>query len=209
MESPDDAGYVEEFFLSVNHHAYGTGMIYCRNKEKGCEWIGEINDLENHLEKTDGCQHEKVCCPDCNTELERHCLINHVKNECPLQVIDCRFCFAMGRRQFIEGPQHKVDCFVPCPNKCGTKRISCEDIDEHNKICPTAIVRCDYHAMGCECSMIRKDMEAHSKENVHDHLQLTRKYLDEFTQEYVNFLNSMMKPKKQLETLRGKCSKSL
>ena len=91
------------------------GIIHCRNKEKGCEWMGEINDLENHLEKSDGCQHVDVRCPDCNTELERHCLINHVKNECPLHVIDCQFCSTTEKRQFIEGPQHEVDCFVCCP----------------------------------------------------------------------------------------------
>ena len=205
MDTPDDidnAGSVEnlaEFLLLESGH--GTGMIYCRNKEKGCEWIGEISDLENHL---DGCQHANVRCTDCNTELERHCLINHVKNECPLQVIDCQFCFTTGMRQFIEGPQHKVDCFVPCPNKCGVERISCEDIDEHNKICPTVIVRCDYHAMGCECSMIRRDMEAHSKENVYDHLQLTRKYLDKFTQEYVRFLDQHYETEKAVIDLERK-----
>ena len=202
MDTPsdsDNAGSAEnlaEFPFLLQSSNHGTGTICCHNKAKGCEWIGEAKDLENHLEKIDGCQYANVRCPDCNTE--------HVKSKCPLQIIDCQFCFTTGMRQFIEGPEHKVDCFGPCPNKCGIERISFEDIDEHTKICPTAIVQCDYHAMGCECSMVRRDMEAHSKENVHDHLLLTRKFLDEFTQEYVNFLDRHDETKKAVRDLERK-----
>ena len=185
MDTPsdsDNAGSAEnltKFSFLLQSPNHGTGTICCHNKAKGCEWIGEAKDLENHLEKIDGCQYANVRCPDCNTE--------HIKSKCPLQIIDCQFCFTTGMRQFIEGPEHKVDCFGPCPNKCGIERISCEDIDEHTKICPTAIVQCDYHAMGCECSMVRRDMEAHSKENVTEHLLLTRNFLDKITQEYQDF----------------------
>ena len=180
-------------------------IIHCRNKEKDCEWMGEINDLENHF-KSDGCQHSvDVRCPDCNTELVRHCLINHVKNECPLRNIDCQLCSTTEMRQFIEGPQHKVDCFVPCPNKCGIERIvSGKDMDDHKKICPLAIVQCDYHTMGCECSMVRRDMEAHSKENVHEHLQLTKKFLDKFKCTFVNYLNHYDATEKVVRDLERK-----
>ena len=192
MDTPNDNAqssayaYLLEKLLELFPDDHGE-MIYCRNKEKGCEWMGEVNDLEDHLEKSNGCQYVDVRCPDCNTELERHQLIDHVIIECPVQIVDCRFCFTTGTREFIEG-QHKLDCFVSCPNKCGIERISGEDLDEHKKICPSAIVQCDYHAMGCECgSMVRRDMEVHSKENVIEHLLLTRNFLDKTAQEYQDF----------------------
>ena len=33
-------------------------LIYCTNKEKGCKWQGESNDINNHLGNSDGCQFE-------------------------------------------------------------------------------------------------------------------------------------------------------
>ena len=210
MANNDNAGsdtydyFLENLSLDPSSHDGTGGMIHCRNKEKGCIWIGEINDLENHLEKSDDCQHVDVRCPDCSTELERHHLMSHLKNECPLQVIDCPFCSITGERRFIEGPQHKVDCYVPCPNKCGIERISGEDMDEHQKICPLAIVQCGYHTMGCGYSMVRRDMEAHDKENIHEHLQLTRKSFDELTQEYVRFLDEHYTTEKAVTDLERK-----
>ena len=67
--------------------------------------------------------------------------------------------------------------------------ISGKDMDNHKKICPLAIVQCDYHAMGCECTIVRRDMEVHSKENVHEHLQLAKKFLDKFICTFVNYSN--------------------
>ena len=42
----------------------GSQKIYCTNKKKGCEWQGELNDINNHLGNSDGChdQFEVVKC---------------------------------------------------------------------------------------------------------------------------------------------------
>ena len=36
--------------------------IYCTNKENGCEWQGELNEINNHLGNSDGCHFEEVKC---------------------------------------------------------------------------------------------------------------------------------------------------
>ena len=36
--------------------------IYCTNKEKGCKWQGELNDINNHHRNSDGCPFEGVKC---------------------------------------------------------------------------------------------------------------------------------------------------
>ena len=45
--------------------AFGESLklhIYRTNKEKGCEWQGELNDINSHLGNSDGCRFEKVKC---------------------------------------------------------------------------------------------------------------------------------------------------
>ena len=36
--------------------------VYCTNKDKGCAWLGELNHINNHLEKSDGCLFEMIQC---------------------------------------------------------------------------------------------------------------------------------------------------
>ena len=41
--------------------------VYCSNKDKGCEWQGEVNAITGHLNNNkNGCQFQEVNCPnDC------------------------------------------------------------------------------------------------------------------------------------------------
>ena len=95
--------------------------IYCTNKEEGCEWQGELNDINNHLGNNDGCQFEEVkCSNECGKMIQRRYLTSHVETECPRRKVNCQYCHDTGEHQFIEG-QHKEECpklHLPCPNKC-------------------------------------------------------------------------------------------
>ena len=58
-------------------------FIYCTNKEKGCEWQGELNNINNHLGNNDGCRFEKVkYSNECGKMIERRHLTSHVETEC-------------------------------------------------------------------------------------------------------------------------------
>ena len=46
--------------------------IYCTNKEKGCEWQGELNDINGHLGNSDDCQFEEAkCANECGKMIQR------------------------------------------------------------------------------------------------------------------------------------------
>ena len=46
--------------------------VYCTNKVMGCEWQGELNDINNHLRNSNGCQFEEVkCSNECGKMIER------------------------------------------------------------------------------------------------------------------------------------------
>ena len=119
--------------------------VFCTNKEKGCEWQGEVNDIINHLENSNGCQFEDVTCSnDCGKCLQRQYLTGHVEDECVRRKVDCQYCHITGEHQFIEG-EHKRQCPkfpIACPNKCEADNIPREDIDKHRKMCPLEEITC-------------------------------------------------------------------
>ena len=62
--------------------------VMCTNKEKRCDWQGELNDINNHLRDCDGCQFEDVECFNlCGETLQRRCLTSHVETECPDRIV--------------------------------------------------------------------------------------------------------------------------
>ena len=42
----------------------GELKVYCTNLGEGCEWIGELGELESHLESDNGCGYVIVPCPN-------------------------------------------------------------------------------------------------------------------------------------------------
>ena len=56
--------------------------VFCTNKDKGCDWQGEINDITGHLGSSNGCSFEEVnCSNDCGLLLQRQYLPGHVDND--------------------------------------------------------------------------------------------------------------------------------
>ena len=158
-----------------------SSTIYCTNKENGCEWQGELNDINNHLGNSDGCQFEEVkCSNECGKMIERRYLTSHVETECPRRKVNCQYCHDTGEHQFIEG-QHKEECPklpLPCPNNCEVGSVPREDMEAHRKECPLEMIQCEYHNVGCEVRMARKDREKHENEKIQGHLVMAKGKLD-------------------------------
>jgi len=150
--------------------------VMCTNKEKGCEWKGELNDINNHLENSNGCQYEDIHCSNkCGKILQRRLLSSHVSNECPGRIVKCPLCQISGGYRFIVG-EHKEQCpkfLISCPNNCMTSKLAREDMETHRKECPLEVVECDYHKVGCEERMMRKRKKSHEGEKIEEHLLMT------------------------------------
>ena len=175
--------------------------IYCTNKKKGCEWQGELNNINNHLGNSDGCQFEEVkCSNECGKMIQRQYLTSHVETECLCRKVNCQYCHDTGEHQFIEG-QHKEECPklpLPCPNKCEVGNVPREDMEAHRKECPLEMIQCEYHSVGCEVRMARKDQEKHDNEKVKEHLMITKAQLAIASKQINNLqlamVNSMSSP---------------
>ncbi|XP_065883099.1 TNF receptor-associated factor 2-like [Dysidea avara] len=148
--------------------------VFCTNKDKGCEWQGEVNYIISHLE---GCQFEMVTCSnDCGKCFQWQYLTSHVENECVRRKVDCQYCHITGEHQFIKG-KHNEQCpkyAIACPNSCEVSSVPRDEVAEHLKMCQLELVQCEYHMVGCEERMACKD---HNKEKMEEHLSFTIKEL--------------------------------
>ena len=107
------------------------------------------------------------------TTLKHHAAIANVcpvcrDEECPLIKVNCQYCDAKREHYFIEG-QHKEECpklSLPCPNRCEVGSVSREDMEAHRRGCPLEIIQCEYHNVGCEVKIARKDQERHENEKM-------------------------------------------
>ena len=156
----------EEFATMPNKQADRTVRslhVFCTNKEKGCEWQGEVNNIVGHVTNSDGCQFEEVICPNgCGMCVQRQYLSSHVEDECVCRLVDCQYCHITGEHQLIEG-EHKEQCPkfpIACPNKCEVDNIPREDIDEHRKMCPLEEVTCPND---CGATLQRRYIRTHIK----------------------------------------------
>ncbi|XP_065887470.1 TNF receptor-associated factor 3-like [Dysidea avara] len=180
--------------------------VFCNNKEKGCEWQGEVNDIINHLGNSDGCQFEDVTCSnDCGKCLQRQYLTGHVEDECIRREVDCQYCHITGEHQFIEG-EHKEQCPkfpIACPNKCEVGSVPRDDVKEHMKMCPLELIQCEYHVVGCEERMARKDQKKHNKEKMEEHLSFTTRQLINTQHNLANSQVEAVDSKDKLSTQTG------
>ena len=155
-------------------------QILCPNKERGCKWQGELNDVSDHLGngELEGCKYEDVKCSntDCKEVIQRRFILSHVYFNCPHRNEICKYCETYDKLQFIKG-EHKNQCPkfpLPCPNKCEIESIPREDMEAHRKECPLEVIQCDYHSMGCEEKIIRKRKREHELEHMEEHLLMTK-----------------------------------
>ena len=60
--------------------------VFCVNKEKGCQWKGEINYISNHLDEK--CQFQAICYPHhCEMIIQRQQFPHHMKHECVCHIV--------------------------------------------------------------------------------------------------------------------------
>ena len=80
---------------------------------------------------------------------------------CLYRNVDCKYCQVTGQHQFIEGEliEQCPKLPIPCPNKCEVGKVTRDDIEEHMKMCPLELIHCDYHKLGCEEKIARKDQQ--------------------------------------------------
>ena len=149
-------------------------MVYCPDKDtSGCDWIGKLKDVDKHYSNGRECETE---CEKCKTTVKHKLLRSHLDTECPCY---CPYCDITAEREVISS-EHKEKCHkfpLTCPNNCGLDNIPRDNMDEHKKECPLEVIQCEFHDIGCEAIISRKDEESHARDSVTAHLQLAQRRL--------------------------------
>ncbi|XP_064385188.1 TNF receptor-associated factor 4-like [Halichondria panicea] len=161
---------------------YGL-IVRCSHQKDGCEWTGELRQLDEHLntdsqpeKQLDGCQFVEIdCIYNCGDQRQRMHIQVHQIKDCPKRPFGCEHCHDYKSTYDDVTNNHWPVCGsfpVPCPNKCGST-IQRQNIDSHvADECPLTTINCDFHHVGCAVKLLRQDMPEHLRENLLTHISL-------------------------------------
>ena len=162
-------------------------MVKCQNSSRGCEWEGELGNVESHQNGVCGYQLLQ-CGNECGAEMERREIEKHKKDHCELRMYKCPYCPIWPKYedsyQKVSSEHFKACAGFPldCPHNCGKKRIRREDMSSHLALCPEEVVPCRYQSLGCKVRLPRKQMKNHL-EDKDGHLELSLFTVGELTQQ--------------------------
>ena len=157
--------------------------IYCSEKEKGCEWKGELGKLDSHLnlspqnqdKELEGCEFTEIECSYCSDFIVRSKLLHHKKQLCEKRPFSCEYCSEYESTYDDVIHNHWPVCGyhpVQCPNKCGAFPER-QKLDDHvGKECLLTVVECNFHYAGCEVRLPRRNMPEHLKDGLVAHFSL-------------------------------------
>ena len=68
---------------------------------------------------------------------------------------------------------------ILCPNQCGAWGLTRSTVPAHLELCSMQCVDCEYKGVGCATVLLRKDMAVHLQTSVEEHLQMTKRKVEE------------------------------
>ena len=162
--------------------------VKCRHRKKGCRWVGQLRQLERHLECDSGCGYVEVECPnrckrnwlqrlwpgDVIMDVQRRDLPTHLRHECVLRPYRCEYCRCDGTYRDITGRHYGVCPEYPlsCPNRCGAREIKRKNIQAHRSKCPQEPMKCQFEELGCDTDLRRCNFDGYMTSKQQEHLLL-------------------------------------
>ena len=127
----------------------------CDNASSGCDWVGELPSLDEHLAS---CDFSLLPCPNkCHNwskvvELLHRDIDKHTKEECPRHQYRCPHCQEEGEYQEMRTKHLKIcsTLEVPCPKRRCKAHIRRCDLPKHCEECLFDKVPCKYSILGCD-----------------------------------------------------------
>ena len=174
--------FVRKTILSLN--------CVCPLSERGCEWLGTIEGVENHLII---CIYVYTSCElMCGAVETRATLVNHMQNKCVQRTQACDYCEALYK--VCEMNEHWGVCGkMPLTCELGCGAIVRREYFEHHRrrVCEEELVKCPFVEYKCISVVKRREMKHHLEE-----------YKDAHTTLKLNFMENNFKIlSKQLQTL--------
>ena len=185
-------------------------QVYCSHKQEGCEWKGELCQLDNHLnlspqpdKQLEGCEYSEIECIYCFELIKRCNIAVHQTDLCPKRPFSCEYCHGYESHYEDVINSHWPVCDyhpVQCPNECGTFSQH-QALENHvTSDCPKTVIGCDFHHVGCDVRLPRKDMPAHLNENLVTHMSLQAASYSKLLASHSGLLTTLQQKVDKLES---------
>ncbi len=180
--------------------------VYCSHKKEGCNWMGELGKLTNHL-KTESeivCKFAWIKCRHCVRFLRRLNTSLHQDSYCSQRPLTCEHCNEYNSTFEDVTRIHFPLCskvVVSCPRQCGvtTER---RNLEQHKGDCPLALVQCEFSMFGCQVKMPRQEMPVHVQTNITQHMSMLVASHAKLTLEHANLKLDMQKRDEIIEQMK-------
>ena len=116
--------------------------VRCWNKDSGCGWVGEVNELKRHAVS---CEKRPWECEYCG--------------------LKCTYDEGEGKH-WPECPKFPE----PCPNGCEVGSVERCGMEQHLSVCPLEPVACEMKEFGCSVVVPRRELATHMRESGLQHL---------------------------------------
>ena len=194
--------------------------VRCSQRRNGCRWVGQLGQLERHLNSDSGCGYVEVECPnrckrnwlqklwpgEVNPEIYRKDLPNHLHHECVLRQYQCQHCHIHDTYKEITENHYSVcpEFPISCPNQCGALGIKRKNIKSHRGRCPLEPVECPFTEAGCNGGrdLQRREFDSHMTSKQGEHLVLLMEGYREMKERLEKVERELKETKKQLKAVR-------
>ena len=151
--------------------------VRCSNKALGCEWVGGLGELEEHMKvgSWEGkCEYANATCPyECGDQVQRRSLRVHKSDKCVKRPFTCQYCSHKATYEEVTR-DHWPQCQkypLKCPNKCCEEDIERRFLKCHlNLDCPLQEIECKFSYAGCGAKMQRRMMQEHMDKSKDEHI---------------------------------------
>ena len=151
-------------------------MVRCQHHREGCEWTGEVRDLQSHLDPDKRkCDYILLPCSfGCGERIRSGAMRDHKKRHCTKRQMSCQYCSYCSSYDIVTAKHLPICLQVPvtCPNNCKKKGLKRELLQAHIDECPLQVISCPFTSAGCTVKLPRKKMEKHEDTAVRQHLRL-------------------------------------
>ena len=139
-----------------------TLRVNCKN---GCQWEGQLGDLETHLEVCDNAAVSSQS--EISSSEEGSLSEEHLSKDCP-NYYHRKYEHTRATTNHL---QSERVMYEPCLNYPCTEKFPPKDLQYHRSVCDYEPVACKYAKLGCEERPLRKDLMKH-EEDILFHIQI-------------------------------------
>ena len=136
--------------------------VRCSDYKEGCEWVGELRDLHDHLDPAEGrCG---IACPfGCGKYGRRIEMKEHSRRHCHKQMISCENCGYYNTFTIVTEKHYPIcpRSLIDCPNQhCPVEGLRRHQLEQHLNECSHQPVDCPN--TGCSVRLPRGEMKLHT-----------------------------------------------